>query len=180
MLKKILLTLVLLVVAGIAVVLGLAAGKPDHFKVERTASIQAPPEKIAPLIDDFHQWRAWSPYERLDPSMKREFSGAPRGKGAVYAWQGDGTAGAGRMEIVGQTPERIGIQLDFDKPFTAHNMATFTMQPQGPATQVTWSMEGPAPLVSRVMQVFFNLDTMIGKDFEAGLADLKAAAEKTS
>ncbi|MEJ8821956.1 SRPBCC family protein [Variovorax humicola] len=178
MLKKILLTTALLLAAGIAIVLGLATGKPDTFKVERSTTIQAPPEKIAPLIADFHRWGAWSPYEKIDPSMKREFSGAPSGKGAVYAWEGTGNAGAGRMEIAESTPKRVAIQLDFSKPFTAHNIAAFTLQPQGSGTQVTWSMEGPAPLVSKVMQVFFSMDTMIGKDFETGLASLKAAAEK--
>jgi hypothetical protein len=177
-LKKILLTLLLLLAAGIAIVLGLAVGKPDTFRVERSITIQAPPAKITPLIENFQSWRDWSPYEKLDPSMKRTFSGAPSGKGAVYAWDGTGNAGAGRMEIVESTPQRVGIQLDFSKPFTAHNMAAFTLQPQGPATQVTWSMDGPAPLVSKVMQVFFSMDTMIGRDFEAGLANLKAVAEK--
>jgi len=179
MLKKILLTIVLLLAVGIAIVLALAAGKPDTFRVERSVTIQAPPGKIAPLIDNFQSWRDWSPYEKLDPAMKRSFSGAPSGKGAVYAWDGTGNAGAGRMEIVESTPQRIGIQLDFSKPFAAHNMAVFTLQPQGAgATQVTWSMDGPAPLVSRIMQVFFSMDTMIGRDFEAGLANLKAAAER--
>ncbi|WP_218510073.1 SRPBCC family protein [Variovorax sp. dw_308] len=179
MLKKILLTLLLLLAAAIAIVLGLAAGKPDTFRVERSVTIQAPPEKIAPLIENFQNWSTWSPYEKLDPSMKRVFSGAPSGKGAVYAWDGTGNAGAGRMEIVESMPQRIGIRLDFSKPFTAHNMAAFILQAQGAgATQVTWSMEGPAPLVSKIMQVFFSMDTMIGTDFEAGLANLKAAAEK--
>ncbi|MEJ8857174.1 SRPBCC family protein [Variovorax robiniae] len=178
MLKKILLTLVLLLAAGIAIVLGMAAGKPDTFRVERSVTIQAPPEKITPLIENFQNWSTWSPYEKLDPAMKRTFSGAPSGKGAVYAWDGTGNAGAGRMEIVEATPQRVGIQLDFSKPFTAHNMAAFTLQPQGATTQVTWSMDGPAPFVSKVMQVFFSMDTMIGRDFEAGLANLKAAAEK--
>ncbi|MEJ8845344.1 SRPBCC family protein [Variovorax rhizosphaerae] len=179
MLKKVLLTLVALLAIGIVVVLALAAGKPDTFRVERSVTVQAPPEKIAPLIENFQSWSAWSPYEKLDPSMKRVFSGAPSGKGAVYAWDGTGNAGAGRMEIVESTPQRIGIRLDFSKPFTAHNMAAFTLQPQGAgATRVTWSMDGPAPFVSKVMQVFISMDTMIGRDFEAGLANLKTAAEK--
>jgi len=175
MLRKI----ALVVVLAIAVLLVFAATRPDTFRVERTARIDAPAEKIFPLIDDFHRWGAWSPYEKLDPGMKRSFGGAASGKGATYAWQGNGQAGAGRMEIVESAPSsKVAIQLDFIEPFEGHNMAEFTLQPQGSATQVTWAMHGPSPYVARLMGIFFNMDRMIGKDFEAGLANLKAATEK--
>jgi len=175
MLRKI----ALVVVLAIAVLLVFAATRPDTFRVERTARIDAPAEKIFPLIDDFHRWGAWSPYEKLDPGMKRSFGGAASGKGATYAWQGNGQAGAGRMEIVESAPSsKVAIQLDFIEPFEGHNMAEFTLQPQGGATQVTWAMHGPSPYVARLMGIFFNMDRMIGKDFEAGLANLKAATEK--
>jgi len=175
MLRKI----ALVVVLAIAVLLVFAATRPDTFRVERTARIEAPAEKIFPLIDDFHRWGAWSPYEKLDPGMKRSFGGAASGKGATYAWQGNGQAGAGRMEIVESAPSsKVAIQLDFIEPFEGHNMAEFTLQPQGGATQVTWAMHGPSPYVARLMGIFFNMDRMIGKDFEAGLANLKAATEK--
>jgi len=175
MLRKI----ALVVVLAIAVLLVFAATRPDTFRVERTARIDAPAEKIFPLIDDFHRWGAWSPYEKLDPGMKRSFGGAASGKGATYAWQGNGQAGAGRMEIVESAPSsKVAIQLDFIEPFEGHNMAEFTLQPQGGATQVTWAMHGPSPYAARLMGIFFNLDRMIGKDFEAGLANLKAATEK--
>jgi carbon monoxide dehydrogenase subunit G len=175
MLRKI----ALVVVLAIAVLLVFAATRPDTFRVERTARIDAPAEKIFPLIDDFHRWGAWSPYEKLDPGMKRSFGGAASGKGASYAWQGNGQAGAGRMEIVESAPSsKVAIQLDFIEPFEGHNMAEFTLQPQGSATQVTWAMHGPSPYVARLMGIFFNMDRMIGKDFEAGLANLKAATEK--
>jgi carbon monoxide dehydrogenase subunit G len=175
MLRKI----ALVVVLAIAVLLVFAATRPDTFRVERTARIEAPAEKIFPLIDDFHRWGAWSPYEKLDPGMKRSFGGAASGKGATYAWQGNGQVGAGRMEIVESAPSsKVAIQLDFIEPFEGHNMAEFTLQPQGGATQVTWAMHGPSPYVARLMGIFFNMDRMIGKDFEAGLANLKAATEK--
>jgi len=175
MLRKI----ALVVVLAIAVLLVFAATRPDTFRVERTARIDAPAEKIFPLIDDFHRWGAWSPYEKLDPGMKRSFGGSASGKGATYAWQGNGQAGAGRMEIVESAPSsKVAIQLDFIEPFEGHNMAEFTLQPQGGATQVTWAMHGPSPYAARLMGIFFNLDRMIGKDFEAGLANLKAATEK--
>ena len=169
---------VILAVA-IAVVLILAATKPNKLRVQRAISIKAPPERIFSLISDFHQWLAWSPYEQKDPAMKRTYGGAERGTGAVYAWDGDGNVGSGRMEILETSaPQKIVIKLDFFKPFEGHNTAEFTMLPQGDATHVTWLMHGPANFMSRLIQVFLNLDKMIGKDFEAGLANLKTLTEK--
>ena len=164
---------------AIAVVLILAATKPDRFSVRREATVKAPAEKIFPLINDFHQWVTWSPWEHRDPALKRSYSGAESGKGAVYGWEGNSSVGSGRMEILESTvPSKIVIKLDFIKPFEGHNTAEFTMLPQGDATHVIWLMHGPAPFINKVMQVFMNLDKMIGKDFEAGLASLKQATEK--
>ena len=163
----------------IAVVLILAMTKPDTFRVERAATVNASAEKVFPLIADFHQWLSWSPWEGRDPALKRTYSGAERGKGAVYAWDGNKNVGSGRMEILeAASPSKIVIKLDFLKPFEASNTAEFTMLPQGNATNVTWVMHGPAPFMSKVMQVFMNLDHMIGKDFEVGLANLKKLTEK--
>jgi len=172
---------IIAIVVGVLIVgvLVLAAMKPDSFRVERSASIKAPPEKIFPLINDFHNWGAWSPWEKMDPTMKRTHSGAPSGKGAVYEWEGNSKVGAGRMEILETTPpSNARIQLDFIKPFEGHNIAEYTLQPQGDGTTVTWAMYGPAPFMSKLMQVFVSMDSMIGKDFEAGLANMKAIAEK--
>jgi uncharacterized protein YndB with AHSA1/START domain len=164
---------------GIAVILILAATKPDTLRVQRATAIKAPPEKIFPLINDFHQWGSWSPYETKDPAMRRSFSGTASGRGAVYAWDGNKNVGSGRMEILDATvPGKIVIKLDFFTPFEGHNTAEFTMLPQGDATNLTWLMHGPAAFMSKVMQVFINLDHMIGKDFEAGLANLKRLTEK--
>jgi uncharacterized protein YndB with AHSA1/START domain len=164
---------------AIAVVLVLAAAKPNTFSVQRGATMKAPPEKIFSLINDFHQWGKWSPWENRDPAMTRSFSGAESGRGAVYAWEGNKNVGSGRMEILdASTPSKITIKLDFLKPFEAHNTAEFTMLPQGDATSVNWVMHGPAPFLSKMMQVFMSMDKMIGKDFEAGLANLKGIAEK--
>jgi hypothetical protein len=164
---------------AIAVVLILAASKPATFRVERAIDVKAPPEKIFALINDFHQWVSWSPYENKDPAMKRSYSGAESGKGAVYGWEGNGNVGAGRMEILEESiPSKILIKLDFFKPFEGHNTAEFTMLPQGGATHLSWVMRGPAPFISKLMQVFMNLDHMIGKDFEIGLANLKKLTEK--
>jgi len=163
----------------IAIVLILAMTKPDTFRVERAATVNAPAEKVFPLISDFRQWMNWSPWEGRDPAMKRSYSGAERGKGAVYAWEGNKNVGCGCMEILeASSPSKIVIKLDFLKPFEAHNTAEFTMLPQGGATSVVWVMHGPAPFMSKVMHVFMNMDRMIGKDFEAGLANLKTISEK--
>jgi hypothetical protein len=167
-----------IVVLAVVVVLVLAARKPDHFRVQRSASIEALPERIFPLINDFHRWDAWSPWERKDPDMKRTFSGAGSGRGSIYEWAGNSNVGTGRMEIVESTaPSRVAIRLDFLKPFEAHNSATFTMEPAGKATNVTWVMDGPTPFLGKIMHVFMNMDRMVGTDFEAGLANLKTAAE---
>ena len=164
---------------AIAAVLILAATKPTTLRVQRSVSINAPPERIFSLISDFHQWVTWSPYEQKDPAMKRTYSGTERGRGAVYAWDGDKNVGSGRMEILDvSAPSKIVIKLDFFKPFEGHNTAEFTMLPQGDGTHVTWLMHGPARFVTRLIQVFMNLDHMIGKDFEAGLANLKKLTEK--
>ena len=166
---------------AIAIVLILAANKPDTLRVQRAAVVKAPPEKVFPLINDFHQWATWSPWENKDPAMQRTYSGSPSGRGAVYAWDGNKNVGAGRMEILdASSPSKIVIKLDFFKPFEGHNTAEFTMLPQGDAaaTNITWVMHGPAPFISKVMQVFMNMDTMIGKDFEIGLANLKRLTEK--
>jgi len=164
---------------AIAIVPILAAAKPNTFSVQRAAAMKAPPEKIFSLINDFHQWGSWSPWENRDPAMTRSFSGAASGRGAVYAWEGNKNVGSGRMEILdASTPLKIIIKLDFFKPFEAHNTAEFTMLPQGDTTSVNWVMHGPAPFMSKMMQVFMNMDQMIGKDFEIGLANLKGLAER--
>jgi hypothetical protein len=168
---------------AIAIVLGLASRKPDMFTVRRSALVQAPAERIFPLVNNFHQWAAWSPWENRDPAMKRTYTGAESGEGAVYAWDGNKDVGSGRMEILdASSPSKITIKLDFFKPFEGHNTAEFTMLPQsgaaGPTTSVNWVMHGPAPFMHRVMQVFMDFDKMIGKDFEAGLANLKKLTEK--
>jgi hypothetical protein len=164
---------------AIAIVLILAATKPDRFAVQRATTVRAPPDAIFPLINDFHQWGTWSPYENRDPAMKRSYSGPAAGQGAVYAWDGNKNVGSGRMEILDASmPGKIVIKLDFFTPFEAHNTAEFTMLPQGDATHLTWLMHGPASFMSKLMHVFMNIDKMVGKDFEAGLANLKRLTEK--
>jgi len=175
MLKKIAIVLIILV----AVILVYAATKPDAFSVQRTTSINAPAEKIYPLINDFHKWGAWSPYEKKDPAMKRTYSGAASGKGSAYAWEGNREVGKGSIEITEiSPPSKVQIKLDMLEPIEGHNVVEFSLEPKGDVTNVTWAMHGPSPYISKVIGVFINMDNMIGKDFEAGLANLKAMAEK--
>lgn len=166
-------------VIAIATILILAAAKPDNFVVQRTLDINTSPEKIYPFISDFRNWTIWSPYEKLDPNLQRTYSGAAAGKGAVYEWSGDGKAGKGRMEIIKtEEPNSIVIALDFFAPFEAHNIAEFTLESRGDASTVTWAMRGPSPFITKIMQVFFSMDKMVGADFETGLANLKQISEK--
>ncbi len=166
---------ILVVVAGVLIY---ASTKPDTFRVERTVSIKASPDKIFPLIVDLKSWTAWSPYEKKDPELKRSFGPITSGKGATYSWDGNKNVGQGSMEILDASPGKVVIKLDFVKPFEAHNTAEFIVQPKGDSSSLTWAIYGPSPIISKVMGLFIDMDTMIGKDFEAGLADLKALAEK--
>ncbi len=178
MLKIVGIVVVVLLVA-VGAVLAYAATKPDAFRIQRSMGIKAPPEKIFALINDFRRWGAWSPWEKLDPELKRTYSGAATGPGAVYAWEGNRKVGAGRMEIIDAPPlSRVAIKLDFMRPFEAHNTADFTLEPKGDLTNVTWTMQGQNVFVGKAMSVFLDMDKMVGKDFETGLANLKAAAEQ--
>jgi uncharacterized protein YndB with AHSA1/START domain len=175
-------TIAIIIALLIAVVLIYAATKPDSFRIERSASIKASPEKISAYLTDFKQWAVWSPWEEKDPAMKRTYSGAASGKGAIYGWEGNKNVGTGRMEILDVQPQKVTIKLDFLAPFEAHNTAEYTMLPEGnnnqESTKVTWAMFGPANYMSKVMTTVMSMEKMVGPDFEAGLAKLKTAAEK--
>jgi uncharacterized protein YndB with AHSA1/START domain len=175
MLKIIAIVVVLLVAA----LLIFAATKPDAFRIERSTSIKASPEKIFALINDLHKWVLWSPWENIDPALKRAYSGAESGKGAAYEWEGNNKVGSGSMEILESVPSsRITIKLDFIKPFEGHNTAEFKIERAGDSTTVTWAMFGPSPYLSKVMGLVFSMDKMIGGQFETGLANLKTITEK--
>jgi uncharacterized protein YndB with AHSA1/START domain len=162
----------------IAVLLLYASTKPDTFHVERSVHINASPEKIFPLINDFHLWDAWTPYNK-DPAMKKTYSGSNSGKGAHYAWEGNKQVGQGEITITNTTPpSQLVFDLHMIKPFEGRNVATFTLTESGNTTQVTWCIDDKHKLMQKTIALFVNLDNVIGKDFEVGLARLKAVAEK--
>ena len=171
-------TITLVLLAVVAAVLLFAATRPDSFRVERAITINAAPEKIFPLINNFRQWEPWSPWEKIDPQLKRSYSGAAEGVGAVYEWNGNKDVGQGRMAITGSEPNsRVTIQLDFITPFEAHNTVTFALKAAGGGTQVVWAMDGRQVFFLKLMGVFMSMDKMVGKDYEKGLAAMKAVAE---
>lgn len=175
MFKILSVVLALLIVA----VLIYASRQPDSFRVERSVTIAASADKIFPLLNDFHQWEAWSPWEKMDSTLKRSYSGPHSGKGAGYAWTGNKDVGQGSMEIIESTPSsKVVLSLHFLKPFEARNTVEFVLLPQSNGTLVTQAMYGPSPLMSKIMGLVFSMDKMVGSKYEEGLASIKALAEK--
>ena len=175
--KKTIIRVLIGIAAIVAVLVIVALTKPNTFSVHRSVVINAAPSKIEQHIDDFHQWTAWSPFEKMDTAMQRTYSGADQGIGAVYEWNSNTHAGSGRMEIIDTAGMKIIIKLDFIEPMEAHNTALFYLQPEGDSTKVTWEMYGDNSFMSKVMSIFFDMDSMVGKDFEDGLASLKSISE---
>lgn len=168
----------ILLAAAVVTFLIVVISKPNSFRLQRSVTIQAPAETIYPYIADFHKWPQWSPWEKLDPNMSRSYGGPSEGLGATYDWSGTGKAGTGRMEIIEASPStRILIKLQFMKPFAATNSAEFVLQAQDSATVVTWAMFGPSPFIAKLMNTIFNMEAMVGPDFEAGLKSLKVLSE---
>jgi uncharacterized protein YndB with AHSA1/START domain len=166
------------VAAFIAVVLVFAATKPNTFRVQRSAVIDAPAERIFVLVNDFHNWYRWAPQDKEDSTMRRTYSGAQSGRNAVSEWQSNGSAGRGRMSIIESVlPTRISVETDFTKPFVAHNLNEFVLEPAGSGTRVTWTMQGTNLYLMKIMGTFVNMDRMMGKHFETGLNSLKIVAE---
>ena len=179
MIKKIALAVVATVVAAIALLLAYAATRPDSFSVQRSTVIRAPADKIQPLIADLHRFNAWNPFNKKDPSIKLTYTGPASGRGAGFDFAGNSEVGQGRIVVVDAQPAKVTMTLDMTAPMAAHNNVEFTLTPQGDGTQVTWAMRGAQPFIGKLMGLVFNIDRMIGSEFEAGLADLKREAEKT-
>lgn len=162
----------------ILLLVGFIATRPAEYRVERSTTVAAPASVVQAQIEDFHRWPEWSPWAKLDPAMKEEHSGAERGVGAVYFWSGNDKVGEGRMTVVESVPgEKVGIKLEFLKPFAATNPTTFAFAPDGDGTKVTWTMEGKNDFIGKAMTLMMNMDKTVGGDFEKGLAQLKTVCE---
>jgi uncharacterized protein YndB with AHSA1/START domain len=173
------LRIIIIVAALIAAILAFAATKPETFHVQRSITINASPEKIFALINDFHNWSGWAPQDKEDPTMTRTYSGAAKGKDAFSDWVSSGSAGKGRMTITESVPNKmISINVNFVKPFEAHNVNEFTLEPAGTSTKVTWTMNGTNLYIMKIISVFRNMDSVIGRHFESGLNNLKTVAEQ--
>ena len=178
MIKKILLYGLVAIVLIITIFCLVVAMQPAHYTVERSATINAPAPVVFAQVNDFHKWEAWSPWEKIDPNIKKEFSGAAAGTGAVYSWAGNNDVGEGRMTITDSRPgDLIKIKLEFVKPFTATNATDFIFTPQGNQTAVKWTMEGDNNFIGKAFGLFMSMDKMVGNDFEKGLAQMKSVAE---
>ena len=173
-------TVLLVLVAAVALLLIYASTRPDSFRVERSTTIAAPAEKLFPLIHDLQAFNTWNPYALKDPAIRIDFGGGPTaGPGARYDFAGNKDVGKGRITLTGEkAPSEVTMQLDMFEPFEGHNTVVFSLVPEGAGTKVTWAMHGPSAFITKLMGIFFNMDQMIGKDFEAGLANLKKLAEK--
>ncbi|WP_026602729.1 SRPBCC family protein [Methylomonas sp. 11b] len=174
-------TILIVLAMAIVCILIYAATKPDNFRVQRSISIRATPETIFPLINDLHSMQTWSAWEKVDPGMKRTYSGAASGPGSIYEWEGNQEIGQGRIEILdAAAPAKITIRMDFIKPFPARNTLEFVLQAEAGSTRVTQAIFGPSPYISKVMSLVFSMDKMIGGKFAESLAELKTIAEKQS
>ena len=173
---------ILVGVAAVAAIFAIAVAlQPPDFHIERSATMRATAAAAFAQVNDFHNWRAWSPWEKIDPALKRSYEGPQAGAGATYAWQGNKDVGEGRMTILESRPgELVRIKLEFFKPFAATNTAEFTFKPAGDGTAVTWSMSGQNNFLARAICVFVNMDEMVGGQFEQGLAQMKAVVERRS
>jgi carbon monoxide dehydrogenase subunit G len=174
---KILVAVAIIVVVLVAVVVM----QPSEFRVERSAVIPAPPAAVFAQINDLRRWEAWSPWEKVDPALKKTYDGPPAGVGASFAWAGNYEVGEGRVTITeSRAPERVGIRLEMIEPMAATNAVTFTLAPEGAQTRVTWSMVGRNGFVSKAVGLVMDMDKMVGGQFEKGLANLKVAAARPS
>ncbi|TAL25899.1 MAG: polyketide cyclase [Aquabacterium sp.] len=172
-------TILLVLAVALVALLAYAATRPDTFAVTRSATIQAPAQKLHPLIADLRAFNTWNPYAKKDPAMRITYRGPASGPGAAYDFDGNKDAGSGSIELLSdQPPSKVTMELHMIKPMEGRNTIEFDLKPQGYATVVTWSMHGPAPYISKLAGIFLDMDKMIGRDFEAGLANLKAAAEQ--
>lgn len=179
MIKKAILGILALIVIVVAVLCVVVAMQPEDFKITRSATMNAAPDKVFEQVNDFHKWEGWSPWAKLDPAMKTTYSGTPSGTGSSYSWVGNDQVGEGKMTITESHPsEHIKIDLEFIKPFAAKNVTEFTFKPDGDKTNVTWTMAGKNNFIAKAFNLAMNMDKLVGADFEKGLTQLKTVVEK--
>jgi Polyketide cyclase / dehydrase and lipid transport len=176
------LEIIIYIVIGLAVLIGIfvaiVAMQPSAFRIERSATMSAPAAAAFAQVNDFHNWDGWSPWAKLDPTMKQTYEGSAAGTGAKYSWLGNKQVGEGRMAITESRPnEFIRIDLQFIQPFKASNISEFSFKPDGQKTTVTWSMTGTKNFIFKAMGLFMSMDKMVGKDFEKGLASIREIVE---
>lgn len=147
------------------------------YQLSRSVMIGADPALIHGLVNDLREWQAWSPWEGLDDDLERTYSGADRGVGCYYEWSGNRRAGRGSMKIVGSSPERIDVTTTFLKPFESTSDVVFRIVAADGGAQVTWEMSGEQTGLMSVLGRVVSMDRLVGKDFDKGLARLKAVAE---
>ncbi|MBX7055940.1 MAG: SRPBCC family protein [Pyrinomonadaceae bacterium] len=178
MLKKVLLSAIVIISAIVALFCVIAAFQPEDFRITRSATIKAPPARVFEQIDDFHKWESWSPWAKIDPTMRSTYSGSEKGVGAAYAWSGNGDAGEGKMTILeSKPPDHLKIDLEFTAPFAAKNLIEFSLAAEGDNTNVTWSMTGKRNFGMKAFSLLVNMDKLVGSDFEKGLAQLRSTVE---
>ena len=181
MIKKLILGLLALIVIGVAVFCAVVAMQPADFKITRSATFNAPPEKVFEQVNDFHKWEAWSPWAKIDPNMKATYSGAATGTGASYAWLGNDEVGEGKMTITESHPsDLVKIDLEFIRPFAAKNVTDFSIKPNGGRSDVTWTMTGTNNFMMKAFGMVMNMDKLVGGDFEKGLAQMKPIVEASA
>lgn len=164
-----------LLLIAVSVVLFIAAKSPSDFRISRSIQIGIPSDKIVPLIANLHRFNEWNPFIKADPGAKISYSGAEAGVGAHCGWSSTGQAGVGSMTVTQQTDRAIGMDLNFEKPFSAENKVIFGLLPNPDgSTSVSWTMTGQRPFLHRVLAVFINFDEMIGGQFDIGLRELKS------
>lgn len=168
----------LIAILAVAAVLLYATTRPDTFSIERTVLVHAPAERLVPLIQDLRQFSRWNPFEKKDPAIKRQYGGPAAGEGATLDFEGNDQTGQGRVSVVRVVPpQEVHMTLDMVKPMVCHNAIVFRLQTVPQGTQVTWAMSGAVPYLGKLVHLFFSMERMVGGEFEAGLADLKALAE---
>jgi uncharacterized protein YndB with AHSA1/START domain len=168
-----------LAVAGAIVLALIVAGifLPSKFTVQRSVVINAPANRVYNLVVEPKQWANWSVWNQRDPNMKIIYKGPPFGMGAKWEWVSN-SEGSGSMEFTRVEPDRVVEYALWFPAFNMRSTGALTLEPSGNATRITWSNTGDVGGNPVKHYLAVMMDRMVGPDFEGGLANLKALAEK--